>query len=153
MFGTLGNIAARRPWLVIAAWIVVTVGVVATAPALQSTQDQSEFLPDHYESARAQDITEKAFPRPEGVTAQIDFCKTDKGKLELYVSYLLENCMISSLSVNSGGDRPQESLTLNFTKIESRITPMNSDGSARSRIRRWTLSASTLVYRPGRTSR
>jgi type VI secretion system secreted protein Hcp len=65
----------------------------------------------------------------EGVNAQIDFCKTDKDKLAAYASYLLENCMISSFSVNSGGDRPQESFTLNFTKIESHVTPMNGDGS------------------------
>jgi type VI secretion system secreted protein Hcp len=65
----------------------------------------------------------------EGVNAQIDFCKTDKGSLEVYASYLLENCLLSSFSVNSGGGRPQESFTLNFTKIESRVTPMNGDGS------------------------
>src|SRR5215470_3551218 len=35
----------------------------------------------------------------EGVYAQIDFCKTDKGKLEVYLSYLMENCMLSGYSV------------------------------------------------------
>src|SRR3954467_9073650 len=35
----------------------------------------------------------------EGVDARIDFCKTDQGKLETYLSYLLENCMLSSYSV------------------------------------------------------
>ncbi|NHA01646.1 MMPL family transporter [Nocardioides sp. W3-2-3] len=43
----------RFRWFIIAAWIVLA-GVVATlAPALQSTQDNSEFLPDHYESIQA----------------------------------------------------------------------------------------------------
>jgi type VI secretion system secreted protein Hcp len=53
----------------------------------------------------------------EGVNVQIDFCKTDKDKLEVYASYKLENCMVSGYSVSSGGDRPSESISLNFTKI------------------------------------
>ena len=53
----------------------------------------------------------------EGVDVQVDFCKTDKDKLEVYASYKLENCMVSGYSVSSGGDRPSESISLNFTKI------------------------------------
>ncbi len=53
----------------------------------------------------------------EGVDVQIDFCKTDKDKLEVYTSYKLYDCMVSGYSVSSGGDRPTESLSLNFTKI------------------------------------
>jgi type VI secretion system secreted protein Hcp len=34
-----------------------------------------------------------------------------------YISYKLENCLVSGWSQSSGGDRPSESLTLNFTKI------------------------------------
>jgi type VI secretion system secreted protein Hcp len=65
----------------------------------------------------------------EGVWAQIDFCKTDQGKLEVYASYLMENCMVSGYAVSSGGDRPQESLSLNFTAIECNVAPMEGDGS------------------------
>jgi type VI secretion system secreted protein Hcp len=43
----------------------------------------------------------------EGKTVQLDFCKTDKGQLEVYLSLILTNCMISGHSVNSGGDRPK----------------------------------------------
>ena len=53
----------------------------------------------------------------EGQAVQIDFCKTDKDKLEVYTSYKLENAMISGYSVSSGGDRPSESISINFTKI------------------------------------
>lgn len=53
----------------------------------------------------------------EGVKVVIDFCKTDKGKLASYLKYELENTMISGFSVSSGGDRPSESLSLNFTSI------------------------------------
>jgi type VI secretion system secreted protein Hcp len=53
----------------------------------------------------------------EGKLVKIDFCKTDKDKIEPYLQLELENTMVSSFSVSSGGDRPMESLSLNFTKI------------------------------------
>jgi len=62
----------------------------------------------------------------EGKTVIIDFAKTDKGKLEVYMTYTLTNCMISGYSLSSGGDRPSESLSLNFTKVEFKNTPMKS---------------------------
>jgi type VI secretion system secreted protein Hcp len=65
----------------------------------------------------------------EGVWAQVDFCKTDQAKLEVYASYLMENCMLSGYSVSSGGERPQESLSLNFTAIECKVIPMKGSGS------------------------
>jgi type VI secretion system secreted protein Hcp len=53
----------------------------------------------------------------EGKKVKIDFCKTDKEKFEPYYQYELENTLISGYSVSSGGDRPTESLSLNFTKV------------------------------------
>jgi len=68
----------------------------------------------------------------EGKKVVIDFCKTDKGKLETYVSFTLENCMISGYSLSSGGDRPSESLSLNFTKVEFKNTPQGMAGDTGS---------------------
>ena len=68
----------------------------------------------------------------EGKTVIIDFAKTDKGKLEVYLTYTLTNCMISGYSVSSGGDRPSESLSLNFTKIEFKATPNKAAGEQAS---------------------
>jgi type VI secretion system secreted protein Hcp len=68
----------------------------------------------------------------EGQTVIIDFCKTDKGQLQVYLTFTLTNTMISGYSVSSGGDRPSESLSLNFTKIEVKSTQMdatNADAS------------------------
>ena len=62
----------------------------------------------------------------EGTDVTIDFCKTDKGKLETYMTYTLTNTMISGFSMSSGGDRPQESLSFNFTKIEFKNTAMGA---------------------------
>jgi type VI secretion system secreted protein Hcp len=61
----------------------------------------------------------------EGKPVQIDFCKTDKGKLETYMAYKLTDTMISGYSVSSGGDRPTESISLNFTKVEFKGTQMD----------------------------
>ena len=56
MFSALGRLASRRPWWIIATWIVFAGLVIAFAPKLTATQDQSDFLPDHYESIQAADL-------------------------------------------------------------------------------------------------
>ncbi|TNM36678.1 MMPL family transporter [Nocardioides albidus] len=61
MFAALGRFVTRFRWYVIAAWILVAVVVGATAPTLQSTQDNSEFLPDHYESIKALTLQSEKF--------------------------------------------------------------------------------------------
>lgn len=44
----------------------------------------------------------------------------DSGKHVAYQKYILENCLISGYSISgSSGDRPSESLSLNFTKFDS----------------------------------
>ena len=62
----------------------------------------------------------------EGQKAVIKFTKTDKDKLEVYLEYELENTLISGYSVSSGGDRPTESVSLNFTKILMSSTDMKA---------------------------
>jgi type VI secretion system secreted protein Hcp len=64
-----------------------------------------------------------------GVPCQIDFVKTNQDKLETYQIYNLENAMISGFSVSSGGDRPSESISISFTKIEFSFSQENSDAS------------------------
>ena len=64
-----------------------------------------------------------------GKTVKIDFLKTEKGQLEVFLKYVLSDTMISGFSVSSGGDRPSESLSLNFTKIEVTSTGAKPDGS------------------------
>ncbi|WP_193609499.1 MMPL family transporter [Nocardioides lijunqiniae] len=62
MFAALGRLASRRPWYVIAAWVVFAGLVIALAPKLEATTDQSEFLPRHYESIKAAELQAEAFP-------------------------------------------------------------------------------------------
>jgi RND superfamily putative drug exporter len=72
----------RRPvrWAVIAAWIVAAVAIVMTAPALESTQDQSEFLPSHYESVKALAVQQEAFPQRGEIGGIVVFDRLDGGK-------------------------------------------------------------------------
>lgn len=53
----------------------------------------------------------------EGSKVTIDFVQTHKEESQVYYQVILENTLISGYSVSSGGDRPTESVSLNFTKI------------------------------------
>jgi len=59
----------------------------------------------------------------------IDFVRTAQGKLQTYLTLTLTNVMVSGFSWSSGGDRPSESLSLNFVKITSNFIPMKPDGT------------------------
>ena len=52
-----------------------------TAPALQSTQDQSEFLPGHYESVKALTVQQEAFPERGEIGAIVVFDREDGSRL------------------------------------------------------------------------
>jgi type VI secretion system secreted protein Hcp len=71
-------------------------------------------------------------PADEGKKVNIDFCKTDTSQPEPYLQLTLTNCLVSGWSINSSGDRPSESVSLNFTKVEFKNTAMgkaNETGS------------------------
>lgn len=65
-----------------------------------------------------------------GKDCDIDFVATDKGKLRIYMSIKLTNTMVSGYSFNSGGDRPSESVSLNFTKIEMKTKSHDTANAA-----------------------
>jgi type VI secretion system secreted protein Hcp len=57
---------------------------------------------------------------------KIHMTQTDgAGKQVAYQKYILTNTLISGYSLSSGGDRPSESLSLNFTKIDSEYIKIN----------------------------
>lgn len=71
----------------------------------------------------------------EGKTVTIRLAEARADRLDVYQEIKLENAMISAFSQSSGGDRPSESLSLNFTKITVTYTPRNNDGSAGTPVR------------------
>ncbi|HET9498645.1 MAG TPA: MMPL family transporter [Marmoricola sp.] len=81
MFAALGRLTTRRPWFVVAAWIILAVLVIAFAPKLTSTTDESEFLPGHYESIQAMTLQEKEFPSTSQLGALLVFEREDGGAL------------------------------------------------------------------------
>jgi type VI secretion system secreted protein Hcp len=48
---------------------------------------------------------------------KIAFVRTASGTSQTYMLYELEGCGISGYSLSSGGDRPSESISLNFDKV------------------------------------
>ena len=67
-------------------------------------------------------------------TVVIDLMQTGGTQLEAYMSYTLTNALITGYSVSSSGDRPSESLSFNFTKIEMKFIPYDSEHNAGSPI-------------------
>jgi type VI secretion system secreted protein Hcp len=61
------------------------------------------------------------------VTAKIEMTQTDNsGKHVSFQKYILTETLISGYSVSSGGDRPSESISLNFTKFDSEYLNIDS---------------------------
>lgn len=62
-----------------------------------------------------------------GVTVKIDITRTDaSGKHVAFQKYILDDTMMSGYSISSGGDRPSESISLNFTKFDSEYFKIDS---------------------------
>lgn len=51
-----------------------------------------------------------------------------------YIEYTLNNTLISGYSVDSHGDRPIETVKLNFTKMEVKYTPYDDQHSPQSPV-------------------
>src|SRR5262249_5985399 len=83
MFARLGKIVTAHPWRVIAAWIAAVAVIVPLAPSLASvsSSDQTSFLPSSYESAKAQQLADKLFPKTAGATAVFVVERADGAKL------------------------------------------------------------------------
>jgi type VI secretion system secreted protein Hcp len=64
-----------------------------------------------------------------GMECTIHFTTTDQGQLRTYAEYKLTNCLISGYSTSSGGDRPTETLSINFTKIEFMFVELGIDNA------------------------
>jgi RND superfamily putative drug exporter len=77
MFHRIGRTVVRHPVWTIVAWVIAAVAIIATAPSLPSNSDESSFLPSSYESIKAMNVQEKAFPQAFTPAAIILFERTD----------------------------------------------------------------------------
>jgi RND superfamily putative drug exporter len=81
MFHRIGRAVVRHPVWTIVAWVVAAVAIVATAPNLPSNTDESSFLPKSYQSIKAMDLQEKAFPQAFTPSAIVLYQREDGGVL------------------------------------------------------------------------
>ena len=81
MFHRIGRTVVRHPVWTIVAWLIAAVAIIATAPSLPSNSDESSFLPSSYESIRAMDLQEKAFPQAFTPAAIVLFQRADHAGL------------------------------------------------------------------------
>ncbi|MGW0210304.1 MMPL family transporter, partial [Streptomyces sp. NPDC003233] len=81
MFRRIGSTVVRHPVWTIVAWLIAAVAIVATAPSLPSNSDESSFLPKSYESIKAADLQQKAFPSAFTPSAIALYQRTDGGTL------------------------------------------------------------------------
>jgi type VI secretion system secreted protein Hcp len=62
-----------------------------------------------------------------GSEVKIHLTRTDaSGKHVAFQKYILTETMMSGYSISSGGDRPSESISLNFTKFDSEYMKIDS---------------------------
>ncbi len=73
MFGRLGRLVVHNPWKVIAVWVLAAIAILWFAPSLNDvrTQDQANFLPDHYESVQALRLADQEFGKGLDASATI----------------------------------------------------------------------------------
>jgi len=88
-------------------WGLISTGREASAPSVSEITVSKRL-----DSASVSLMGEALGGTPSDV--EIDFVS---GKLQTYLKLDLSNVLISGYSMSSGGDRPTESLSLNFTKI------------------------------------
>jgi putative drug exporter of the RND superfamily len=83
MFERLGRFVVYNPWKVILAWVIAAVGIVVFAPTLSdvTTGDQANFLPNSYESVKAQELAEEKFAQSNDSTATVVVRRTDNQPL------------------------------------------------------------------------
>ena len=64
-----------------------------------------------------------------GKTVQIDFCKTNNPNQTPYLQYTLTNTLVSKYNITASGDRPTESISLNFEKVTVTATSQTPNGT------------------------
>jgi type VI secretion system secreted protein Hcp len=79
----------------------------------------------------------KAYPK-----VDIIIGRNDSGKVIELMRYTMQNCLISSISVGGGGgDKPVETVTLNYNQITWNYTPQKPEIGAEGNVNgKWSLS-------------
>jgi type VI secretion system secreted protein Hcp len=86
----------------------------------------------------------------DGMTAEVHFAKAaaqGDSTLVAYLTYTLSDAIISGYSVSSGGDKPSESISINFAKIEVNFTgaPAGKGKGGSANIQTYDLTTGSLA--------
>jgi RND superfamily putative drug exporter len=141
VFAALGRMVTNHPWRVIAVWIIVAVAVVATAPKLPTTSNEASFLPSSYESIKAQNLQNQAFPQAgkiDATAAIIVFARADharltpadQAKVASIASTLNDRHIPNILGVTAGSVSPNGLVQTAYVTMTNTI--VNGDGTQAS---------------------
>lgn len=79
----------------------------------------SEVVVTKQQDNASPQLVTKAFIGTDGEEVKIHLTTTSNEGVNTILELVLTDTLISGFSVSSGGDRPSESISLNFTKIQS----------------------------------
>ena len=80
------------------------------------------------------DILKQSLSGAEGVKVEIALVGTGDPGTEI-CRYKLDKTLVSGYSVSTGGDRPTESISLNFTKVEYEMTELDASNKTGTPVR------------------
>ena len=131
-------------------WITVDsvqLGVGRTVTSTGSGSDRDTSNPSFSEITLSR-ATDKASPElfMQSIAgkslgkAEIHFIQTGGvDKKQTYLTYELDEAIITNYSISSGGDRPSESFSINFTKISMQYDSFTGGKVAKGTPQKWDL--------------
>jgi type VI secretion system secreted protein Hcp len=75
--------------------------------------------------------------------ATLNIGRVENGKYMNFMTYVMDNAMISQMSCSGGGGIPNDSFSINFTKITATFTQQQSDSTAKGNGT-WTWDLGTM---------
>jgi len=87
-----------------------------------STPSVSEVVITKSMDIASTDLFMESVKGDKGEEVKIDIVATGNPP-RVFCTYTLTNALVSGYSVSTGGDRPSESISLNFTKLEFKYIP------------------------------
>jgi type VI secretion system secreted protein Hcp len=136
--GVTGDVTAtgHESWIEVSSfqWGVgrgITMPVGGSKDREAGVPSVSEVVITKISDVATADLLKKALTG-DGVTVKFDFCMTGTTQFTPYYQFELTNTLISGFSMSSGGDRPMESISLNYTEVQFsdyEISDKNDPGS------------------------
>jgi type VI secretion system secreted protein Hcp len=75
--------------------------------------------------------------------AKLNIGRVENGVYMNFLTYVMDNAMISQMSCSGGGGIPNDSFSINFTKITSEFTQQQADSTSKG-VNTWTWDLGTM---------